>query len=218
MCGRATLSTPARILAEAFGLSFVPELAPRYNVAPTQPVAVMRTAGQLELLRWGLVLPAGGVKGIGINVRVESAARVPAYRGPMRTQRCLVLVDGFYEWKREGAKKEPWHIHYPDARPFALGGIWARAENRNGVVVESCAILTGAAKGVVAALHDRMPLLVDPAAWSAWLDPEQPAPKELLSTHDDGLVANAVDSWVNDSKHEDARCIVPVESQLPSYR
>ena len=81
-------------------------------------------------------------------------------------------------------------------------------------MVESCAILTGAAKGVVATLHDRMPLIVRDASRDAWLDPEHAAPKDLMVTHDDGLVANAVDSWVNDAKHEDARCIVPVPSQL----
>ena len=118
MCGRATLSTPARVLEEVFGLSHTPELTARYNVAPTQPVAVVRHAGQLELLRWGLVLQDAPIKGIGINVRVESASRVPAYRGAMRGQRCLILVDGFYEWKHSGGKKEPWHIHYP--RPSAV--------------------------------------------------------------------------------------------------
>lgn len=213
MCGRATLTTPATVLEEVFGLSHAPELAARYNIAPTQPVAVVRVPGQLELLRWGLVLQNASIKGIGINVRVESASRVPAYRDAMRTQRCLILVDGFYEWKRDGKRKEPWHFHFADHRPFALGGIWARAANSNGVVVESCAILTGAAKGAVAALHDRMPLIVRAEARDAWLDSAHAAPKELLVTHADGLVANAVDSWVNDSKHEDARCIVPVPSQ-----
>ena len=215
MCGRASLSTPARVLQEAFGLARLPELEPRYNVAPSQQMAVVRRAGELELLRWGLVLQDTPIKGSGINVRVESAARTPAYRDAMRAQRCLLLVDGFYEWKHAGGRKEPWHVHYADGKPFALGGIWVRAEKRDGVVVESCAVLTGPSRGVVAPLHDRMPLVVRSPAWAAWLDAEHAAPRELLATSADELVANAVDSWVNDAKHDDARCVAPATSQLP---
>jgi putative SOS response-associated peptidase YedK len=108
MCGRATLSTSPEDLREAFGLRELPELPPRFNIAPTQPIAVIREPHRLELLRWGLLLPGGHRQGArGINVRVESVARAPAYRESFRKRRCLVIVDGFFEWVRREAREVP---------------------------------------------------------------------------------------------------------------
>ncbi len=167
MCGRTTLVTPGDDLREAFGLDEVAELPQRYNIAPTQPIAVIRQPRRLELLRWGLLL--ADARGPGINVRVETVARAPAYRDAFRQRRCLVIVDGFYEWQRREKLRQPFAIRRADRRAFALAGIWSAYVTSEGEVVDCCAIITGPATGVVAPLHDRMPLIVPPAARTAWL-------------------------------------------------
>jgi putative SOS response-associated peptidase YedK len=175
MCGRTTLVTPGADLREAFGLDELAELPQRYNIAPTQPIAVIRQPRRLEMLRWGLMLPNARARGPGINVRVETVARAPAYRDAFRQRRCLVIVDGFYEWQRREKLRHPFAIRRADGRPFALAGIWSAYVTSEGEVVDCCAIITGPARGVVAPLHDRMPLIVPPAARAAWLAADTPA-------------------------------------------
>jgi putative SOS response-associated peptidase YedK len=175
MCGRTTLVTPAADLRQAFGLDEVAELPPRYNIAPTQPIAVIRQPRRLEQLRWGLMLPDASARGPGINVRVETVAHAPAYRDAFRQRRCLVIVDGFYEWQRREKLRQPFAIRRADGRPFALAGIWSAYATSDGEGVDCCAIITGPATGVVAPLHDRMPLLVPPAAHGPWLAHGTPA-------------------------------------------
>src|ERR1700722_6772791 len=116
MCGRAALSTSPEELREFFGLDATPELPRRFNIAPTQPIAVIRKPNHLELLRWGLL----SVKHGGINVRVETVARAPAYRNSFRHRRCLVIVDGFFEWRRREKEKQPFFVRRNDGKPFAL--------------------------------------------------------------------------------------------------
>jgi putative SOS response-associated peptidase YedK len=149
MCGRATLSTSPEDLREAFGLSDLPELPPRFNIAPTQPIAVIREPHRLELLRWGLILPGGHRQGArGINVRVESVARAPAYRESFRKRRCLVIVDGFFEWERRDKGKQPFVVRREDGKPFGLAGIWERSTTTDGEVIDTCAVITGDARSV----------------------------------------------------------------------
>src|ERR1700722_5164211 len=150
MCGRTALTASPEDLREIFGLEEVPSLVPHYNVPPSHPLAavrVMRAGGRrMELLRWGLV-PCGadGVK-VGNRLplaRVETVASTPAFREALRKRRCLVVVDGFYEWKRAGKEKsQPYFLRRPDRAPFALAGLWDRWVSKDGEVVESCAILT----------------------------------------------------------------------------
>ncbi len=164
--------TPGPDLRQAFGLDEVPDLPPRYNVAPSQPIAVIRQPRRLELLRWGLLLPDARQRGPGINVRVETVARAPAYRDAFRQRRCLVIVDGFYEWQRREKVRQPFAIRRTDRGPFALAGIWVPGVTSDGEVVDCCAIITGPATGVVAPLHDRMPMIVPPDAYASWLAPD----------------------------------------------
>ena len=215
MCGRATLSTPVAELREIFDLDEAPDLTPRYNVAPTQPIAIVRDPHRLELLRWGLLLPNAKNQGArGINVRVESVARAPAYRSSFRHRRCLVVVDGFYEWKRTGQAKQPYVVRREDRKPFAMAGIWNRSTTEDGELIDSCAVITAEAKGVVAGLHDRMPIIVPPTGYARWLDVHVQDVTDLLGPRADGLIAYAVSMLVNSPQNEDPRCVEPVEPDV----
>jgi putative SOS response-associated peptidase YedK len=209
MCGRTTLATPALDLRQHFGLTEVPELPLRYNIAPTQPIAVIRQPGRLELLRWGLMLPDAPVRGPGINVRVETVARAPAYRDAFRQRRCLVIVDGFYEWERREKVRQPFAIRRTDGKPFALAGIWAPYVTSDGEVVDCCAIITGGATGVVAPLHDRMPLVVPHTAHAQWLAPTTRASElfDLMTPDATELETYPVRPLVNSPQNEGPICI-----------
>src|SRR6202044_3229587 len=127
-----------------------------------------------EMLRWGLILPNAHIRGPGINVRVETVRRAPAYRGAFHERRCLVVVDGFYEWQRRGKTSQPFAIRRADKRPFGLAGIWTEYVTPEGEVIDCCAIITGEATGVGTGLHDWMPLIVPPSGYARWLAPETP--------------------------------------------
>ncbi len=173
MCGRFLLLTSGRDVAEAFDLAGPPELFPRYNVAPTQPVLAVRagaTGREAALLRWGLVPPwAKDAKQAPINARSETAADKPTFRHAMRKRRCLVPADGFYEWAVVGGRKQPYCFRPPGERPWAFAGLWERWEGPGGPV-ESCAILTTGANDLVQPVHDRMPVILPERHWPAWLD------------------------------------------------
>jgi putative SOS response-associated peptidase YedK len=208
MCGRATLTTSPEDLRSALGLDDVPDLLPRYNIAPSQTIAVVREPRRLELLRWGLSSHHGAHAGI--NVRVETVARAPAYRDSLRNRRCLVVVDGFYEWRRLGKTKTPFLLRRPDGEPFALAGIWDRAVTGDGEIVEGCAVITTPARGVVRELHDRMPLVLPPDRFAPWLDGGLKDVSPLLEPAPVDFVARAVSTAVNSPANDDPRCVEPV--------
>jgi putative SOS response-associated peptidase YedK len=208
VCGRASLCVDAAELREAFGLSDVPAMPARYNMAPSQPLPVIREPGRLELVKWGL--PTHG-HGLGVNVRVETVARAPAYRESFWHRRCLVVVDGFYEWKAEGKTKQPFRIRRPDGKPFALAGIWQHTTTADGEIVDACAIITGPANGVVAPLHNRMPLVVPAQGYDRWLshDARTPEPLKLVETDASTLTSYPVNPIVNSAQNDDPRCTEP---------
>ncbi|HUO87450.1 MAG TPA: SOS response-associated peptidase [Thermoanaerobaculia bacterium] len=228
MCGRYTLSVPADVVAELFELATVPALEPRYNIAPTQEAPVVRrverspaTGGEgpyrrLDLLRWGLVPYWADSPAIGnrlINARSETAAERPAFRDAFRRHRCLVVADGFYEWRREAGGKQPYWIHRPDGRAFAFAGLWSRW-GRGEARFDSFTILTVEASPEIAPLHDRMPAILDPAAWDGWLDPRRSDPGDLqaLLAGADGatLTLRRVARRVNTPHHDEPDCIEPL--------
>ncbi len=220
MCGRTVLAASPDNLREVFGLEQVPELAPHYNIPPSQPVAVVRVmrgsatrARTMDLLRWGLVPAWADDPKMSHKLalaRVESVATTPAFRDAFRARRCLVVVDGFYEWKREGkSASHPYVFRRPDHAPFALAGLWERWTSKDGEIVESCAILTQPALAPVAAVHDRMPVVLPAETWDLWLDPGASDVAALLSPPVPELVAQAVSTYVNDPKHDDPRCLEP---------
>jgi putative SOS response-associated peptidase YedK len=227
MCGRFFLTTPPGPLATLFDLDDVPDLTPRYNVAPTQPVAIIRPSGEgrreLREARWGL-LPswsAGPEKAYhGINARAETVATLPSFRDAFRSRRCLIPADGFYEWKAEGKQKRPHAIRWNDHRPFAFAGLW-EVWNGQGGALETAAILTTTANDLLRPLHPRMPVILPPEAWAAWLDHDvhdrTVLEALLVPVPDDRLVVTAVGPWVNSARHEGPRCLEPAAPQASLF-
>ncbi len=221
MCGRTALTASPHDLREALGLEELPPGVPHYNVPPSQPVAVLRkskgaTGRKIELLRWGLVPPWAKDIRIGHKLglaRVESVTTTPSFRDAIRRRRCLVVVDGFFEWQRGGTNKsQPFFVRRADRAPFALAGVWERWVGQDGEVVDSCAIITQPARPPVEAIHDRMPLVLEREAWDRWLDPaliETSAFAPLLEPRAPALIAYPVSPVVNDPRHDDPRCIEP---------
>ncbi len=187
MCGRFTLAIDPDVLQEAFGLTapFPAELVPRYNVAPSQPVAVVANGQQrkLELFNWGLIPSWAKDPKIGnrlINARAETLAEKPSFRAALKKRRCLILADGFYEWKREGKAKTPTYIQLTDGRPFAFAGLWEVWKSPDDSLVKSCTIITTTPNALLGKIHDRMPVILPPTAYDLWLSPEElPAEKTL---------------------------------------
>ena len=189
ICGRFIQYASGDQLAERFYLPVAPDLISRYNVAPSQPVGVIRIAaeGRREwvALRWGLIptwSPEPRTSYSTINARAETVADKPAYRQAFRRRRCLIPADGFYEWRSMGNRKQPYCIAPADGEPVAFAGLWERWE-RDGQALESCTILVTQANAVIAPIHDRMPVILDPADEARWLDPavaDPAAPQALL--------------------------------------
>lgn len=220
MCGRFTLRTPLNVLIEQFELAEAASLRPRFNIAPTQTVAVVRqpsgtSARHLSLLRWGLVPAWAQDLRIGarlINARAETVAEKPAFRAAFKSRRCLIPADGYYEWQKTGARKQPYFIRLQDDRPFALAGLWERWSGSEGdPPLETCTIITTAANGTTASIHDRMPAILAQDDYSLWLDPDlqdRPALEQLLRPFDaQPMCAIAVSTHVNNVRHDDARCV-----------
>ena len=220
MCGRFTLTTPDELIVEAFGLedAEVPELGARYNIAPSQDVAVIdRPAGnnRLRLLRWGLEARADDSipdtrSPLLINARAETVASKPAFRDSFRSRRCAIPADGFYEWRKSGDRREPFHIRFKDRGLFAFAGIWREAE---GDAPASCAILTTEPNELMRGIHDRMPVLLRPAAIRGWIEP---APADLGTLRAllgpspaDAMEAVHVSAYVNGASAEGPRCLLP---------
>jgi len=220
MCGRFTLfASPDTIQAE-FDLPEVPaHLAPRYNIAPTQAVAVITNHAErrLELFQWGLIPSWAKDPSIGsrmINARAETLAEKPSFRAALRKRRCLILADGFYEWRKDGGGKTPFFIHLRSGRPFALAGLWEVWQTPDGVALPTCTIITTGPNNLVAALHDRMPVILPPDAYDRWLDPEPQAPADLapllVSYPADAMSLYAVSRAVNSPANDSPACIEPV--------
>lgn len=219
MCGRATLTVDTAEIAEMFGAEPIEIGAPKYNLAPTSPMVIVRPGPdqkkEMAVVRWGLVpwwATADEAKRIAsrcINARIESVARSPAFRDAFRARRCLVVIDGFYEWKKTDAgDRRPHHVRREDRRPFAIAGVWESWRSPDGELLESCAVVTTEAKGSVAELHDRMPIVVPPNAWDAWLGGSTDEAARIVAATTD-LVTVPVSRWVNDVRHDDPRCLEP---------
>ncbi|MBI3179136.1 MAG: SOS response-associated peptidase [Deltaproteobacteria bacterium] len=218
MCGRYTLSAEPKLLARAFGLTVPPPTTPRYNIAPTQQVPIVRSAGhgvELALVRWGLI-PARSPKpeppGRTINARAETIDRLPSFRESFYKRRCLVPASGFYEWQRADGAKQPYYIQAAAGEAMAFAGVWDRWLGPGGPI-ESCAIITTGANTLVAKLHTRMPAIIAPEDYAVWLAPDT-APVRLRALlrpfASERLRAFAVSTLVNDPKHELPACVEPL--------
>jgi len=185
MCGRYTLFVdPADLQALFPDVVIAEELSPRYNIAPSQPVAVIANNDprRIVFFRWGLVPSWAQDPSIGsrlINARAETLAQKPAFRAAYRSRRCLVLADGFYEWRKEGGRKQPFYVRLRSGKPFAFAGLWESWRSPQDETLLSCAIITTDANELLSPIHDRMPVILDPAAYDLWLDPAARSPIDL---------------------------------------
>jgi putative SOS response-associated peptidase YedK len=225
MCGRYTRTSPIQSYATLFDFPTPAEApAPRYNIAPTQPVlAVRQREGdahrEMAWLKWGLIPHWAGDPKIAyrtINARSETAAKSPAFRDAFKRRRCLLPADGFFEWRKDGKKKLPYYFQTKDHQPFALAGLWETWKDGDGKPLETCTILTTDANALVSEFHDRMPVILPPEDWERWLDPAQHDPAEvqpMLAPYKAELMtATAVNPIVNSGKVDSPTCIEPIES------
>ncbi len=227
MCGRYTLHASGEQVAQQFALPTVPDLPPRYNIAPTQAVAVVRqTARTRELawLRWGLVPPWADSPAIGarmINARAETVADKPSFRHALRQRRCLIIADGFYEWhavagaRRAGRRgsKTPYYMQLADGAPFAFAGLWEVWRHGDGFL-ETCTIITTEPNRLLAPIHNRMPVILSPEHYALWLAPalhDDRALTALLQPYPpDAMRARPVSCAVNNAAHDAPDCIAPL--------
>jgi len=227
MCGRYTVTATPEAIARHFELREVPELRPRFNVAPMQPVPVVRATPEgrrLDLLRWGLVPPWAKDPRSGsrmVNARAERAASAPAFRAALRARRCLLPSDGFYEWQGARGARRPFHLRLASHELFAFAGLWERWRSPEGEPLETCTVLTTDANGAVRPIHDRMPVILAPGAYTRWLDPELRDPAALADLlrplPDDALELRPVSCAVNDVRHDDPSCLGPPE-EMPLFQ
>jgi putative SOS response-associated peptidase YedK len=213
MCGRYTITSAPEALRALLGYDERPNFPPRYNVAPTQPIPIVRwVAGKrhFALVRWGL-LPSW-VKdpktfSLLINARGETAAEKPAFRAAMKRRRCLIPADGFYEWQKTGARKRPFFVHAKSGAPLVFAGLWETWEGPNGEQLDTATIVTTAANRTLRPIHERMPVILAPEAFDLWLDTDRvdaktaaalikPAPDDLLEAYE---ISTAVNRVANDN-------------------
>lgn len=222
MCGRFTLFEADKVLSKEFGVSGVPLLSPRYNIAPSQAVAAVRaspagTGRELALLRWGLIPSWSKDPAIGnrlINARAETVREKPSFRNAFRRHRCLIPASGFYEWLRQERGKQPYYVRMRDARIFAFAGLWDRWESPEKGLIETCTILTTAANAVLAPIHDRMPVILPAGEYARWLDPTLQDADSLASLlasfPPEEMEAFPVSPRVNAPTTDDEKCVAPL--------
>ena len=223
MCGRFTQSRSVESVAEHFAAQIGPGAAAgarrRFNIAPTDDVLAVRPAEQgrqIRLLKWGLI-PGWAKEARGgarmINARGESVAHKPAFRKSFQSMRCLIPVEGFYEWRKQGKARLPVLIRPQEGGLLALGGLWARWRNPDDESrIESCAIITVAANAQISGLHDRMPFMLHPDDWQAWLEGGPDVAQGLLArAAAPPLALIPVSQRVNNVRNDDAECLTPLD-------
>jgi putative SOS response-associated peptidase YedK len=225
MCGRFTLTDPDQDLAVQFNLPDIPDMQPRYNIAPTQPVATVRVSPEsknreMALLHWGLIPSWAKDPKLGnrmINARSETAAEKPAFRAAFKRRRCLIVADGFYEWQKQDGGKQPFYVRRQDGQPFAIAGLWEFWKGEDERVIESCTLLTTTPNELIRPLHNRMPVILHPNDYELWLDLEMQDPDALLpllvSYPSEKMDAYPVSRFVNSPKNDGPSCIEPLPEQ-----
>lgn len=224
MCGRYRLSRRKQLVEEYFdSVSDEPDWSPRYNVAPTQPIPIIRQhpkepVRELSLMRWGLIpswakAPSGAARMI--NARSKTASSKPAFRDSLKSRRCLIPADGFYEWARTGKSKQPYCFEVNDGELFAFAGLWDRWKDPSGNWIKTCSILTTTPNAVTSPVHDRMPVILEPDSYDLWLDPgmsDGSAATDLLKPYDArSMRCYPVSSRVNHAGNDDEECSRPVD-------
>jgi len=212
MCGRFALKSRPKEIAEEFGIPEPPLFKQRFNIAPTQLVAAVRANPDRELamLKWGLVPSWVDDPTIGnrmINARAETIAKKPSFRDAFKQRRCLVVADGFYEWKKEGSGKQPHYIRLKEDKPFGFAGLWERW-SKDGEEIESCTIITCEPNEMMNPIHNRMPVILDREDYDQWLLGDSKEVGELLKPFpSDRMLAYPVSTLVNSPANDDERCL-----------
>ena len=223
MCGRFTLTADIQTLQDAFPFVAMPEgmpgaVQPRYNIAPTQPVAVVPNDGKnrLDFFVWGLIPSWAKDPSIGnrmINARAETLLEKPSFRNAFRRRRCLILADGFYEWRKEPGGKTPMFIQMEDGKPFAFAGLWELWRAPDSSEVLSCTIITTEPNDLMSSIHNRMPVILPESAYPRWLESGEvdPGPLvELLKPYEASpMRAYPVSPLVNNPKNDLPELISP---------
>jgi len=207
MCARYSLTFILEVLAQMFDVPERPNLAPRWNIAPTQNAWVITrdaTGNHLRSMRWGFAGPNNAPL---INARAETAASKPSFREAFAMRRCLVPADSFYEWQQlDGNRKQPWRIGMKSGEAFAFAGLWEAATDKDGRAVERFTILTASANAYLAPLHERMPVIVAPGDYSRWLAPGKAANDLILSFPPEPMARYRVIDRVNNVRNDDPDC------------
>jgi putative SOS response-associated peptidase YedK len=221
MCGRFTLTVEAAELQAVFGnYNFPSRFAPRFNIAPSQPILAIPNDGRntADFFIWGLIPSWAKDPAIGsrlINARGETLAEKPSFRGVFKYKRCLIPADGFYEWKAQAGVKTklPYFIHMKDRKPFAFAGLWDEWQTPDGGAIRTCTIITTTPNELMKSIHNRMPLILDAADYALWLDPAAQTPERLLPLIKpfpaDRMSAYPVSTLVNKPENDRAECIAP---------
>lgn len=225
MCGRFNLTAGSDLLAQLFELGEAPSVAPRYNIAPTQPLLALRLspdgARSWAHLGWGLVPSWSKDPGMGarmINARAETAAEKPSFRAAFKRRRCLVPATGYYEWVagEGGGPKTPYHVRRVDLGPFAMAGLWESWQGPEGSELKTATILTTGPNALIAPLHHRMPVILSRDAWGPWLGEVETSREDLqdllVPSADEGFEAYAVSRYVNSPRNEGPTCIEPADA------
>jgi putative SOS response-associated peptidase YedK len=213
MCGRYALHANPEVIALMFGLSEVPAYQPRYNIAPTAQVLIIRQDGAAAVathLRWGLVPRWAKDPSIGVrmnNARAETVAEKPSFREAYRKRRCLIPASGFYEWKLENGLKQPYYVHPSAGELFAFAGLWEQWND-----LQTCAVITTEANARMAAVHERMPVIVAPADIAAWLSGESYEKVALRPCADEAIAIHRVSRAVNNARTDVPGLIEPEDS------
>ncbi len=223
MCGRYSLEARPDEIAEAFDLAETFAFEARYNIAPTQSVPVVRVDQEsgrrrVATIRWGLTSHPGNPRPL-INARSETVDSKPSFRKSFRSRRCLVPATGFFEWQKLGGAKQPFFIQRADRGLFAFAGIWDEALLADGSPVEAFVILTTEPNRIMSPIHDRMPVILAPDAWSTWLESDTPEHYSalLVPAPDEVLTAIPVSNRVNSPANDDAACIEPLVRQTGGF-
>ena len=221
MCGRFAITLPDDAMARLFDAAPANDLppVPRYNICPTQPVAVVISAGgrrRYGPMRWGFIphwykTPTDGP--LLFNARSETIAEKPAFREAARQRRCLIPASGFFEWTKEGDTRLPWYITRADTEPMVFAGIWQSWQGPEGARIASCAIVTAGARDEMAALHDRVPVVLRPQDWAKWLGEEGHGAAPLMQPPPPGsLKFQRVGQGVNSNRAEGPELIEPFDA------
>jgi len=222
MCGRFTLTVPERFFSRSFAFKNLPVMKPSFNVAPGTDILTVKTNAKdddvsMERMHWGFVPEWASDPSIGyrmINARSETVTQKPAFRAAFQSRRCLIPADGFYEWQGKGKHKQAFFIRLKSQEPFAFAGLWEHWQQEDRAF-NSCTILTTRANGLMTPIHHRMPVILAPQHYQAWLNPKT-APDKLISLlepfPEEPMESRKVSSFVNSPKNNSAQCLEKQES------